>query len=310
LPIVKPNLSTNSTVRREAVAGQPAYVKQYAPTGWLQTEEIVRAQAAREVEIVGRLSSLPQLGGRLGLMKILESDASRARVVTREVPGRTLQDVLRRAGTKEQRAGCVRALFLAGKWLRAFQSLPPEEGTTVPAPDEPDDLVLYCDLRMKTLTELGYGWPDPRARRSVLDWIGRRVNRTPGEQLRRVWCHRDYGPANIIWDGRVLTPVDFGTCRLGLPLIDVTYLVHRLEMFSFQFPWRRWPLAPWAKACLRGYGEPECDRLPIYEALMLRHLLCRLQTLVRRPPANRRQKWHNAWVRGRVLARIRNLLAP
>jgi len=301
-------VSVNSTIQREAVAGQSAYAKQYTPTGWLQTHEIVQAQAAREVEIVNRLASLPQMGGRLGVMKILEADASRARVVTQEVPGSPLQDVLRRARAKDQLTGCLRALYLAGKWLRAFQSLSTEQRTAVPTPDEPDDLVAYCDLRLSTLTELGYRWPDPQTRRSVLDWVRRRIDRTPDEQLRRVWCHGDYGPANMIWDGRVLTPIDFAMCRLGLPLADLTYLVHRLEMFSIQFPWRRWPVTLWTRACLRGYGDPECDRLPIYEALTLRHLLCRLQTLVRRPPAGRRQKWHNAWVRGRVLARLRNLL--
>jgi len=298
----------NSRIRRETVNGRSVYVKQHLPAGWLQTPNIVRARAAREVEIVNRVAGLPGFTGRLGVMRIVEADPSKAEVVTEEVPGESLQDVLRWGRRKTLRGSCVWALYLAGKWLRVFQTLPTNSEVTVSAPSDPEDLLAYCDLRLKTLMDLGYRWPSVSQRRHVLPWLERRIEATSTEQLRKVWCHCDYAPGNLIWDGRVLTPIDFAMCRLELPLVDLTYLIHRLEMLPIQFPWRRWPLALWRKACLRGYGVADAEQLPIYEALMVRHLLCRVQTYVRRKPENIKQRLHNPWVRGRALAKLTRLL--
>ena len=303
----------NSRIQRKTVNGCTVFVKEYVPGGWRQTPETARRQAAREIEIAGRLPTLPDLHGRLGVMTIVESDSGSdaypARVVTREVPGTSLMDVLRRAGRKTLRHSCVRAIYLAGKWLRIFQTLSTHDPETAAPPERPRNMVEYCDLRLDGLREYGYCWPSHSGRRRLLDWLQRRVERTADEQLRTVWSHGDYGPANLIWDGRVLTPIDFAACKPGFPLVDVTYLVHRLEMLPVQFPWRQWPLAAWRKACLRGYDCPDAESLPVYEALMARHLLCRLLTLVRRRPETGRERVHNAWVRNRVRAKLTRLFA-
>jgi len=308
LTISNPQKQENSRVHRATVDGQPVYLKQHLPGGWLQTPEIVQTQAAREVEIVRRLASLPGLGGRLGTVKIVEADPGGALIVTEEAPGEPLERTLRHGPRKTLHGSCLRALYLAGKWLRTFQTLSTDCEVSVFAPSDPEDLLEYCDLRLKTLKELGYFWPNDPVRRQVLQWLGQRVEATAKEQLQKVWCHGDYGPANLIWDGHVLTPIDFATCKLDLPLVDVAYLIHRLEMLPVQFPWRRWPVTLWRKACLRGYGAADAEQSPIYDALMVRHLLCRLQTLVRRPPAGRRQAWHNAWMRRWVRAKLAKLL--
>ena len=308
MTVSNPYERDNSEVHRATVEGRPVYLKHYVPGGWLQTPEIICSQAAREVEIATRLASVPGLSERLGRIKVVEADPAQALVVTAEVPGAVLQETLRFGGNRSLRGTCVRALFVAGKWLNFFQTLPTDSQVVVSAPSDPENLLDYCHLRLKTLNELGYHWPNQRATRNVLEWLQRHIEATPETQLAKVWCHGDYGPSNMIWDGRVLTPIDFATCKLDLPLVDLTYLIHRLEIIPAQFPWRNWPVKLWRKACLRGYGMPDADRLPIYQALMVRHMLCRLQTLVRRPPVSRRQRWHNAWMRYWVRVKLSSLL--
>ena len=79
---------------------------------------------------------------------------------------------------------------------------------------------------------------------------------------------------------------------------------HRLEMLRVYRPWIRSPIALWKRAFLHGYGRADAESSPMYRALMIRHLLCRLLTYVRRPPANLKQWLHYKWVRWRVRERL------
>ena len=126
----------------------------------------------------------------------------------------------------------------------------------------------------------------------------------PADEEARVWCHADYAPNNMLWDGTVFTPIDFGMACIERPLLDVTYFIHRLEMQRVYRPWKRWPISSWKRAFLRGYGRPDAEQSPMYRALMIRHWVCRLLTYVRRPPRNLKQRLHNAYVRACVRRRL------
>ena len=286
-----------STIERQMVAGRPVYVKKHLASASWQTPSLVRDQVARDVEIVKRLASLSRSTMRLGVMKIVEHDFNNAQVTIEEVPGEPLYDVLRYADRQTLNVSCVRALHLAGKWSRFFQSLPIDDGLVHSTPNNPEDLVEHCELRLQRLSELGYPWPNAAIRARMLGWLRRQVDATPKEHLKRVWSHGDFGPFNMIWDHRTLTPIDFASSATDLPLVDVTYLIHRLEMLPIEFPWRTWPVALWRKACLRGYGMPEADELPIYRALMVRRLLSHLKKLVERKPTTTARTWHTRWCR-------------
>ena len=125
---------------------------------------------------------------------------------------------------------------------------------------------------------------------------------------RRVWCHSDYGPYNIIWDHRTLTPIDFAGAGLDVPLADVTYLIHRLEMLPLRYPWRRWPLVRWRRACLRGYGMPKAESSPVYRALMARFLLSRLKKIAQQG-GSRAASWYAAWCYRWTRKRLEYLVA-
>jgi Ser/Thr protein kinase RdoA (MazF antagonist) len=113
--------------------------------------------------------------------------------------------------------------------------------------------------------------------------------------------HGDYGPGNMFWDGRSLTVVDFERAQWGSADQDVTYFLHRLELFTYYYPWVRWPLERWRTAFLAGYEQEGGDRpCPLQmQVYFARHLSCRMLHLHGEQqsfPASVRSSW--------VLARV------
>jgi hypothetical protein len=288
----------HSRVSCELRDGRAVYVKHYADGGWDSTRDTVRKRAVREADLMGRLSLGPGFHGRLGSVRLVKFDADGPTLVSEAVNGRPLNECLGEGyGSRADRER-LRALYLAGKWLRVFQALPMRPGDEVIiGRSDPDDLVEYCDIRMRTLQDLGYTWLTDALRRRVRQHVGQLVERSPEGDRRRVWCHHDYALANVLWDGTTLTAIDFGMAGLDVPLVDATYFLHRLEMLRVYFPWKRWPVGAWKRAFLRGYGRPDAPASPMYDALMVRHLLCRLQTYVRRPAENLKERLHHPWIR-------------
>lgn len=299
----------SSTVTRECRSDGVFYVKKYHNGSWGSTPDIVRARTIREADVIGLLHNSGLFRGRLSVPQLASVEPDTATLVTAEILGSPLDGWVYAFHRSTLSGGRRRAIYLAGKWLKVFQTLRccPGEGEQTGEYD-PEDLVEYCDIRLRKLQSLGCGWVTVDLRDRVLRAVEQLRKKAPERDDRRVWCHGDYAPGNMIWDGRVLTPIDFAMANLGPPLLDVTYFIHRWEMLRIYFPWKRWPIELCKRAFLRGYGRPDAEESPMYRALMIRHLLCRLQTYVRRPPKNLKQRIHNAWVRRCVRTKLIGML--
>lgn len=291
-----------SEVRRIARPGRPAvYRKQFAlHDGLGVTAEVIRRRTAREMELIRQLGLL-DLGRRLGSPRLINGDPESGTLLTEEIPGRPLESYVLNEFRRRVDRQCLQAMSLAGRWLRHFQLLPFDEADRARiSRDDPEDLVKYCDVRLQAIRKLGYRCVTDSMRQRVRQALARLLEQTPEADRRFVWTHADFSPGNILWDGEKLTPIDFAMSHPDFPLTDVTYFIHRLEMLRVYFPWRRWPLAAWRKAVLRGYGRPNAEQSSMYRALMIRHLCCRLKTYVRRRPQRAKERLHNVWVRWRV----------
>jgi len=284
--------------------GRTVYRKRYRAVGWRVDGEIVRRRVEREVGIIRQLHESQLFGGRLGLMTILSSDPEQASLVMDEVSGESLQGPLANYSTSRSKE-LLTALFLAGRWLQRFQLGKVSADACVPILDDvdPHDLVDYCDVRLKRLKDYGNGL-DSALHSRLLERVRMLMDNTDESDLRFVWTHGDYAPGNLMWDGRTLTPIDFATVQANRPLQDVTYLIHRLEMFQIYRPWRSWPIRSWTAAVLRGYGRPDAEESPMYQAMMIRHFVCRLSTYTRRPPRDVKQRLHDTWVKRVIRKRL------
>lgn len=298
IPATKSLASWHSTVTRTVLNGKNAYVKSYGAGGWNKPEGVVLARLKREAEVIERVRMSGLFQRHLGTLHLLEVDPEQSRIATEEVAGRPLQDWLSSSDRRSNRRQLLRAQYLAGRWLRQFQRLPTTESDKVQVSSlEPCDLREYCRVRLDALEELGYTWPDPDFR-SKLDATLQRLLAEAAEDDRRcVLGHGDLHVGNILWDGEKLTVIDFGMVSLKVPLADVATFLHRLELLRVYFPWKRWPIGTWGRAFLRGYGRPNVQQAPAFEAQRIRLWLCRLHSFVARPATTFKDRLQNAWIR-------------
>jgi tRNA A-37 threonylcarbamoyl transferase component Bud32 len=308
--VVQRKWATSDVTRIEYPSGLCAYRKKFHLVQELGvTEEVVRHRTQREMDLIGRLEHL-DLAPELGRLRLIEGDPNAGVLVTEAVAGRPLSEFVLGEFHRDANRG-IKALSLAGAWLRQFQSLPiTEVDRTFEPQQEAEDLPAYCDTRLCRMRHYGYRWVTDQFRGKVCRTLEQLVQSSPEEDRCLVWAHADYAPNNILWDGERLTPVDFAMSHADYPLTDVTYLIHRLEMLSVYFPWRSWPLETWRRAILEGYGRPDAESSPMYWALMIRHLHCRLTTYVRRRPRCLKERLHNAWTRWRVRERLAAYVQP
>lgn len=294
----------NSVTALEELDGRPVFVKRHLANGWRQSPESLVRQTALETDVVRNLRELPVLErtDRLGTLRIVASDPREARIVMEVAPGRPLQELLLRPfkGRGGWRS-VLQALHCAGRWLREFRHLGPPRGDHGSA-FEP--LPVYCGTRLRTLQSLGFEPLTDAVRDRCETWLERRLAACDPSEIVPRWGHGDFGPFNLLWDGYRLTPIDFSTCRPDYPLLDLSYLIHRLELLPIQFPWRSWPLESLCQAVFRGYGEGDLRDRPLWQALAFRHDLCRVQSLFRRPAAKLPRRLHNRWVRHHVWRRL------
>ena len=298
----------SSIVQRQTRNGRVQYVKQYLEGDGGRTLEVIRARARRECDLLRRLGRLDALSGRLGVPVVVEADGPTATIVMDAVAGQAVLQLLLEASRWSGRRNVLQPLYQAGRWLRVFQTLPLEPGDETALTSDPDSLDEYCLVRLEKIRDLGERWLTEELCSRILIAVRTLVDSSPREDRTQVWSHADYDPGNLLWDGIRLTPIDFAMARLGPSLLDVTYFLHRLDVLAIQFPWRRWPWTSWKRAFLAGYGRADADRSPMYDALMLRHWICRLQTLVRRKSIGLLANLHDHWLRQRTRARIRLLL--
>ena len=298
----------SSKIRRTVRNGEAIYEKEYVLNDWDNDAAVIYHRAQQEIELLRQLAVSNRFGGRLGVVSVAAADPEAATIATHEIAGMSLgQFVLE----DENVATNLTPWFLAGRWLRQFQSLRlPNDMTETVSKRDPTDIVDYCGLRLDSLLEFGYSWPHSRLKTALLKKI--ECLRDHCDDTSKVWVHADYAPGNLMWDGRTLTPIDFAMVRSGQPLEDATYLIHRIEMHLVYRPWLRLPVAAIRRAILRGLGLPTADQSAAYQMLMLKHQICRLHTYVRRPASSFKQALHDRWVRTvlrrRLLQAVKNTL--
>jgi len=297
-----------SKIEQAVIGNDVVYVKQQLPFRSDISIDLMRRHLAAEVEVIARLSGSGLLGGRLGLIEVVDYDIEGTRIVTKKIEGDSIEAALASGRWRRNPREFTRVFYLAGRWLKKFQMLPTSGIDFVAWPGSPSDLIEYCGIRLEILKSLGSEWAR-RFRSRILDWLELQVRRTPSEWTKSVLCHHDYAPFNIVWDGRTLTPIDFASCGLGSPLADLTYLIHRLQMMSIESPWKKWDVALWRRACLRGFGARNIERSPIFRALTVQHCLSRLKKYHERKPVGLIASIHNRWCCFSVKRTIHALVA-
>lgn len=307
-PSAAPAEIITRNLSREVHDGRALYVKEFRSTGDARLDRIADQRVQREVGVLHDLAQCNDVSPRLGRLELVDSDLSARRIAVGEVQGTQLRAFLLQARGRSQRRSALRAAWHAGRWLRLLREIPIDRLGDAFRPDEALDPVAYAELRLRRIRSNGYPWPNQSQQQDALRQVRRLHEATEAADCELVICHCDYCPANMIWNGQVLTPIDFEMCRLDYPLVDITYFIHRIVMLNVQFPWLRLPTDTLAKAALDGLGRGEAVRTPMYRLMMARHWTNRLSSLVSQKPARLRGRLHNAWIRRTVLKNLQQTL--
>jgi len=213
------------------------------------TSSAMRARVEKDFGVTQRVFQRMAGGSRYGAVRPVACYPAYLAIVTEEVPGETLLNVVERRirwSARADRAGDLQDTFAAaGMWIREFQE--PAEGSFSLA-----WIRDYIDSRLQRIAKAS-GARGERLREQVLRHIDRLGSRMPDAPAAAVTVHADLSPSNImVCDQRVVV-LDFAMARAGHPLQDVARLFTQLELLALKPQFRRAAVRPLQLALLRGF---------------------------------------------------------
>jgi hypothetical protein len=198
-------------------------------------------------------------------------------IVTEEARGEMLSAVLSRGAAGFPREKSVQALESImrriGSWLTAAQAVLPCSQDV-----SPEKIRLYLERRLDALEAPGR-WRLTPAGRSAIDRHVDRLLASESIDLTGVWIHADFCPENIITrDGRI-TVLDFTMAKSGTIYHDISHLYFRLDVMCAK-PWFREGVIRRLQHALLNSFETGLDpHRPLFELMLLQHVLCHLVEL-------------------------------
>jgi hypothetical protein len=189
-------------------------------------------------------------------------------LVTEEVHGRTLRRLLARGAHLLASRRSVNHLIQVhervGHWVREYESLERHEGPVSIA-----KVRAYVQTRIEGLcTTQGdvFSAGDCDLWASAFD---RFESQLTSADLRPVRLHADFNPENIVVDNGRIIAIDFSEAQRGLRYADLLHLYLHIERLKHGIRFSPSVGGELQRALLRGYGEPEMDRTPLFHINIL-----------------------------------------
>jgi Ser/Thr protein kinase RdoA (MazF antagonist) len=194
-------------------------------------------------------------------------------VVTEEVPGEQLNDLLHRSG--EASPGLLAVARRVGRWVRAYQ-----QSMTTDAVVDLSERRAYLDDRLRALTGSILSADERTSMLRTFDGIVAEIGRPT---LPAVPIHADLTPGNIMVgaDGRV-TVLDFTMAKTGPSTHDLSHVYFHLALRAARRPARAGMYAAVQEAMLAGYAPSLSAAEPLFRLLLWQHAVCHIAMLAER----------------------------
>lgn len=112
----------------------------------------------------------------------------------------------------------------------------------------------------------------PGAERSLTRTLAELLRDLPQDSAAPSFVHGDFGPANLLWNGRDVVMLDFDRCARGDPALDLGTLFTQLHRSALRAPARLPNFAALRERVLEAYGAADRDlaaRVAWYEHAVL-----------------------------------------
>jgi hypothetical protein len=286
-----------------------AFVKILKPRAdGVQELEATRRNIAREFEMTAKLHGRFASYAGLSTARPIACYPELLAMVTERVDGVSLQRALSRARGFRS-AAVLEALACTmrrvGAWLRTFQSL-----DACDASISLDQLRTYLDKRLQPLADGGAIGADVRMR--LLQYFDGLAGHVAGSDLQAVPVHGDFTPENVIIRDRDVSVLDFTMAKPGAQYLDLSHMWMHVELLKAK-PWfRHAAVDGLTTALLAGFDPSLTIERPLFQLLLLQHVVCHLRQLQHDRPALPTRLYaeflrrrHLAWLMARAAAPTR-----
>lgn len=199
-------------------------------------------------------------------------------IVTEEVVGTTFERMLRDAlwGRRVAAPPDLVAERI-GAWIRTYQTVIEAEGVL-----DLSERREYLDVRLNRLAAAGaFSDADAAAVHEKFDALRSEIG-TGVQPL--VAIHADLNPGNIlVSDGGDVTVLDFSMAKVGARFHDLSHLYMHLEFVRWRPRLKAGIISAAQTALLRGYDPASSPSDPLFQLLLLQHLVCHVALLAERP---------------------------
>jgi hypothetical protein len=244
-----------------------------------QELEATRRNIAREFETTAKLHGGFGAHAGLSTARPIACYPELLAMVTERVDGMALGLLLARAGglpsgaTVDRLSGVMQRV---GAWLRTFQAMDAPDGSV-----SLDRMRQYLDDRLRPLADGGVIDGDTRG--ALLRYFDRRAADVPSSELAAVPVHADFTPENVmIRDGSV-SVLDFTMAKRGARYLDVAHMFMQVRSLEAR-PWfRPRTLDRLTRALLDGFDPDLSSDRPLFDLLLVQHVVCHLRQLQLEP---------------------------
>lgn len=241
-----------------------------------------RARLMRDWDVASRAASALSADSQYGVVRPLACYPEQLAIVTPEVPGETLLQLIERRARWWPSAAALRALgevlMHVGGWVRAFQGI-----DTMPERFSLDAMRAYADVRLRRLLATNPPVLDDEGRARVLDYFDRTAASVDAGDLRQVLTHADLAPSNVIVERGRVTVIDFAMAAPGGVFMDVARLYTQLDFLTAKPKFRPAVIRTLQARLLRGFDPSLEPERPLFRLFVLQHVLCHMSNIARNP---------------------------
>jgi aminoglycoside phosphotransferase (APT) family kinase protein len=246
-----------------------------------QELEATRRHIAREFEVMARVHEGFGAHSGLSTARPIACYPELLAMVTERVDGVPLHRLLARARGFPSKAVVEHlsgTMHQVGAWLRTFQALDDPDGRV-----SLDQMRGYLDKRLEPLANGGIIGGDVRVR--LLGYFDDLARNVPPSDLASVPVHADFTPENVIVRDRDVSVLDFTMAKRGARYLDLSHMFMQVNLLKAK-PWFRSAVIDALTSALIGGFDPllRTDH-PLFELLLLQHVVCQLRQMQLDPPA-------------------------
>jgi tRNA A-37 threonylcarbamoyl transferase component Bud32 len=243
------------------------------------SDDVARKRVSLEYQTLVQLSEHFLSHPTLGIVRPIAVFPEVHALVTEEVPGVQLMDMIGRFAKRYlfgQKLNILEKYCgLAGIWLREFQAFT-SRGT---AEFNIHGLESYCSERLDTLIADRRSGIDETFKAKFLVYLQEKHKALSGRIDAIVGRHNDFSPHNIIVDGDVVSVIDFGFFDHDSYLYDICKFWFQLECMKISPLFSTTAIDRLQKSFLEGYGDSVDPSDPAFEVVASRYFVTRLVTM-------------------------------